>query len=202
MITNDMTGTAGAGSPAAVGVPDGEDGRHDRTRWGPVWAGVLTVLSTYLVLQLLFFALGILDLGFDSGSSGTAASVVSGILALIAFFLGGLAAGASAMWRGANDGLVHGVLVWALSVVGILAAALLGGGALLGSVASVATDVTNIAQQAQQVDVNPAQALQTARETAGWAALSLGLAVVAAGLGGLAGSKIWPGRRSRTPVAR
>lgn len=68
---------------------------RDRTRWGPIWAGALVVLTTYLVLQLLFFALGILDLDFEGGRSGTVARIVSGILALAAFFLGGFAAGAS-----------------------------------------------------------------------------------------------------------
>lgn len=198
MTTNDdVTGRPGAG-PAGTAPPRaGDEDRRDRTRWGPVWAGVLVTLSTYLVLQLLFFALGILDLGFDGGVSGTAANVVSGVLALIAFFLGGLAAGASALWRGANDGVVHGVLVWALSVVAILAFALLGGGALLGSVANVATDVANLPQQIQNAEVDPAQALATARDAAGWGALSLGLSVTTAALGGLLGAKIWPGRRSR-----
>jgi len=179
----------------------GDNGQRDRTRWGPIWAGVLVVVSTYLVLQLLLFALGILDLGLEGGGSDNAATIVSAVLALVAFFLGGLAAGASALWRGANDGLAHGVLVWALSVVGILTLALLGGGALLGSVAEVATQVTNITQQAQNVQVDTAQAVQTARDAAGWAALGLGLSVAAAALGGLLGSKIWPGRRGTSAAA-
>ncbi len=198
MTANDATAAPPSAAAGAAPRPVAEGDRRDRTRWGPIWAGALVVLTTYLVLQLLFFALGILDLGFDAGRSGTAASIVSGILALVAFFLGGVAAGASALWRAANDGLVHGVLVWALSVVGILAVALLGGGALLGSVADVATQVIDIPQQAQNPNVNPAQALQVAREAAGWAVLSLGLSVAAAALGGLLGAKIWPGRGSHS----
>jgi len=198
MTAKDVPGTVRVDPTATISpTPVGDGERRDRTRWGPIWAGVLVVISTYAVLQLLFFALGILDLGFDGANSATVASIVSGVLALIAFFLGGLAAGASALWRGANDGLMHGVLVWALSVVGILAFGLLGGGALLGSVANVATEVTNVPQQAQQVQVDPIQALQAARDAAGWAALSLGLSVTAAAVGGLLGSKIWPGRRAR-----
>ncbi len=38
------------------GRPSPENSR-DRVRWGPVWAGVLAVLTTFIVLQLLFFAL-------------------------------------------------------------------------------------------------------------------------------------------------
>ncbi|SFO84154.1 hypothetical protein SAMN05421810_101140 [Amycolatopsis arida] len=191
MTTNDAAGVPG-GPTAAAPVALGEDDRRDRTRWGPIWAGVLVVLSTYVVLQLLFFALGILDLGFEGDVSTTVASVVSGVLALVAFFLGGLAAAATAFWRAANDGLVHGALVWALSVVAILTLTVLGGGALLGSVASVATQVANVAQETRAMDVDPAQAMQTAREAAGWGVLSLGLSFVAATLGGLIGAKIWP----------
>ena len=62
--------------------------RHDRIRWGAVWTGVMTTLSIYLVLQLLFFALGWLGLGIN-GADGTTRAIVSGVLALIAFFLGG-----------------------------------------------------------------------------------------------------------------
>jgi hypothetical protein len=89
---------------------------------------VLAVLTVFIVLQLLFFALGCLDLGFNGAAgTGATAGIVTGVLALVAFFVGGLLAGASTMWRGAGDGLLHGVLVWALSVLGIPAIALIGG---------------------------------------------------------------------------
>lgn len=169
--------------------------RWDRVRWGPIWAGAIVALPTFIVLQSLFFALGWLDLGLEAGASGTAASIVSGILALAAFFVGGLVAGSSAMWRSAEDGLLHGVLVWALTVVGILAFALLGGGALLGPLANIATEITNLQQLlAQDQNFDLAQALQGARQPAGWGALTLGLSAGAAALGGLVGSKIWPRR--------
>jgi hypothetical protein len=187
------------------GTQRAED-RRDRVRWGPIWAGAVVVLTVFIVLQLLFFALGWLDLGFDGrDGSGVAAGIVTGVLALIAFFLGGLTAGASTMWRKADDGMLHGVLVWALSVLGILAIALIGGTALLGPLADVASQAPGAAEAAQNVDVDPVQALDTARETAGWTALGLGAAVAAAAIGGIAGSKIWPGRKDtdteqRTPA--
>ncbi|HVL83997.1 MAG TPA: hypothetical protein VM367_06880 [Pseudonocardia sp.] len=161
-------------------------------RWGPVWAGGIVVLTTFLVLQLLFFAFGLLDLGFEGAEAGMVGGIVTAVLALIAFFVGGLLAGASTLWRGADDGLLHGVLVWALSVLGILALAVIGGSALLGPLADF---VTQTGAQPENVDVDPAQVLRAARETAGWTALGLGLAAGAAALGGTLGSKIWPGRR-------
>jgi hypothetical protein len=168
---------------------------RDRVRWGPIWAGAAVVLTTFIVLQLLFFALGWLDLGFEGGDgAGVTAGIVTGALALIAFFVGGLTAGASTMWRKAGDGMLHGVLVWALSVLGILALALIGGSALLGPLASFASQAPDATQAAQNVD--PAQALNTARDTAGWTALGLGAALAAAAIGGIVGSKIWPGREN------
>lgn len=178
------------------------EGRRDRVRWGPIWAGTAVVLTVFVVLQLLFFALGWLDLGFNNGS-GVLAGIVTGVLALIAFFVGGLTAGASTIWRKADDGMLHGVLVWALSVLGILTLALIGGSALLGPLASLVSQAPDAAQSAaQNVDVDPVQALAAARQTAGWTALGLGLAVAAAALGGVAGSKIWPGRKHADTAAR
>ena len=183
-------------STERVAIDRSED-RRDRVRWGPIWAGAAIVLTVFIVLQLLFFALGWLDLGFNGrDGSGVAAGIVTGVLALIAFFVGGLTAGASMMWRKAGDGMLHGVLVWALSVLGILALALIGGNALLGPLASFASQAPDAAQAAQNVDVDPAQALNTARDTAGWTALGLGAAVAAAAIGGITGSKIWPGRKN------
>jgi hypothetical protein len=175
--------------------------RRDRVRWGPIWAGAALVLTTFVVLQLLFFSLGWLDLGFDGGDgAGRTAGVVTGVLALVAFFVGGLTAGASMMWRKAGDGMLHGVLVWALSVLGILALALIGGSALLGPLAGFASQAPDAARAAQ--DVDPVQALNTARDTAGWTALGLGAAVAAAAIGGIAGSKIWPGRANTDAQGR
>ena len=171
-------------------VSSGQPEDHrDRVRWGPVWAGTAVVLTVFVVLQLLFFALGWLDLG--TNGSGVATGIVTGVLALVAFFVGGLTAAATTMWRNAGDGMLHGVLVWALSVLGILGLLLIGGGALLGPLASLLSSAPGAAQG---VDIDPAQALAAARHTAGWTALGLGLAVAAAALGGIAGSKIWPGR--------
>ncbi len=180
---------------------DSAEGRRDRVRWGPVWAGVLAVLTVFIVLQLLFFALGWLDLGFnDAEGTGATAGIVTGVLALIAFFVGGLLAGASTMWRGAGDGLLHGVLVWALSVLGIVAIALIGGSALLGPLAQLAGHAAQAGAQPPNVNIDPAQALITARQSAGGTALGLGLAVAAAAIGGTIGSKIWPGKNKNHDV--
>lgn len=222
MTTNDPTGAGGVGTRTrneheanrpgdghgqyrtdeqAVRADDRRDPieRRDRARWGPVWAGALITLPVFFVLQSFFFAVGWLDLGIGTGVTSTAASIVSAILGLIAFFIGGLAAAAFAMWRGMESGLLQGILVWALATVGIIFLSLLGGGALLGSLADVVTQLGSL-QQLQGSGVNPAQVLGTVREAAGWSALWLGLTALTAALGGLAGSKIWPSKRSGRTV--
>lgn len=176
--------------PPAVTVTD----RRDRVRWGAVWAGVIVALPTFLLLELALFAVGGLALGLDPDESTTTAGWVTGLLALVAFFLGGLTAGASALWKGASDGLLHGILVWALSLVGILFFTLLGGGALLGPVSEVITSVSGLQQQVAQgaPAIQLEQAVSTARDAAGVAVLGLGLSIAAAAIGGLLGAKMWP----------
>jgi hypothetical protein len=184
---------------AVVVEPATTGNRWDRVRWGPVWAGALVAVTTFLVLQLLLFALGWLDLGYDGANSAMAAGIVSGVLALVAFYLGGLTAGASVPWRGSkSDGMLHGVLVWALSVAGLLGLALLGGSALAGPIGEFATQTTGTAPQSATVD--PALVLNTARQTAGWTALGLGLAVMLAAVGGSMGTmeRIWSKRKATT----
>lgn len=182
------------GSRATRDVDVTVTGRNDRVRWGSVWAGVIVALPTFLLLELALFAVGGLDLGLDPDASATTAGLLTGVIALFAFFLGGLTAGASAMWKGVSDGLLHGILVWSLALVGVLFFTLLGGGTLLGPVSDVVTQVGGLQQQLAQggPDVDLGDALSTARDAAGWAVLGLGLSIAASAIGGMVGAKIWP----------
>lgn len=175
---------ADVGTSAVAGERrSGTESWRDRVRWGPVWAGATVVLPVFLVLQLLALAFGWLR-------GGAGAGVVSAILGLIAFFVGGMLAAATTSWRGTPDGLLHGVMVWALGVLGILFFALIGGTSVLGPLAA------GVAQtMPEPPTVDPAEVLSTARITAGWTALGLGLSVAAAAIGGVVGSKMWPPRK-------
>ena len=166
---------------------------RDSIRWGPIWAGALITLATYLVLQLLFFALGVL--GGAAGAVTT--TIVSAVLALIAFFVGGVVAGATGLWTGRNEGLLQGVTMWALTVAGILAITLVGGGALLGA----ATDAASRVATTPPPGLDAIGVVGAARNAAGWSALGLGLSVLAAALGGIIGSRMRPqaDRLSRAP---
>jgi hypothetical protein len=174
--------------------------RQDGVRWGPVWAGLLTALTTFLLLELLFYAFGWLDLDPGAGSSS---GLVTGILALVAFFIGGLIAGATALWKGLFSGLLHGFLVWALGVVAIIALTFFGAGALLGSFGSLTNQLGVGPQEVQSAtDVSKTetnQASSTAKDAAAPAFWGLFLPLGAAMVGGLIGSKIWPRKDDSDP---
>ncbi|MCG8919232.1 hypothetical protein L6E12_25965 [Actinokineospora sp. PR83] len=174
---------------------DGMSRRRDRVRWGAVWAGTAIALPVFLVLQLAFFAAGWLNV---TDGHETAAAVTSGILSLVAFFIGGLAAGSSAIWRGVGEGAFHGALVWAVGLTALLLLTLVGGTALLGSAFEAAVQVGANPQPGVDEDT----ALRIARSSAGWGALWLALSLGAAALGGMLGAKTWPRRSRRTTTYR
>ncbi|MCA1588624.1 MAG: hypothetical protein LC744_08250 [Chloroflexi bacterium] len=108
--------------------------------------------------------------------------VVSAVLALIAFFVGGYVAG---RMSGANDhesGALNGFLVWALALVLILILAAFGAGAAFGTLAQSFGPVVPGAE------VDPATAADTAQAAAWIAFISLALAATAATLGGWLGA--------------
>jgi hypothetical protein len=177
--TMDADPAAGASAPGGAFAPG-----HDRVRWSAVWAGTLLTLITNLVLQLLFYALGWLDLG--SGSSMTA-NVVSGVLGLVAFLVGAVMVGASGVWARLTDGWVNGVTSWALTVMLLLIFGLAGAGALLGSFASVVGGFGTL---------RGGPAVAVPRTTAGLVVLGLVLSLIVSALGGTLGAKITHGSRS------
>jgi hypothetical protein len=161
--------------------------RRDRIRWGPVWAGLVVALGTYLLLQLALIATGIVE--FNEAS--TADAVWSAVVAVIGFFLGGVTAGATAMWRGVDDGLLHGIVLWAVGLVAVIALSAVGSGLALG-----AFDTTDTFDRFTTEDITTdPQVSDDAQEAAGHALLGLSVALVAAAAGAAVGSKMWPTRR-------
>jgi len=177
--------------------------RQDGVRWGPVWAGLLTALTTFLLLELLFFAFGWLTLDPGATDGGSSRGIVTGILALIAFFIGGLIAGATALWKGLFSGLLHGFLVWALGVVAFIALTFFGASALLGSFGDLTNQLGVGPQQVQSAtevsDAEADEAADKAQDAAGPAFWGLLLPLGASMLGGLIGSKIWPRKKDSEP---
>ena len=178
------TGTTKAVRPDVGGTSHrspGDEPTGTGLHWGAVWAGALAALPVFLVLELLFIGFGWLDLGTQQGA---AASIVSAVLALVAFLVGGLLAGRIAGSARRDGGLLHGVLVWALATAGIVAVAALGGGVLAGDVGALFAGATNVPAPA------PGTLAQSTADAGGWGALWLGVSVIAAALGGIGGAKV------------
>ncbi len=100
--------------------------RHDydgrpvrRISWGAIFAGALTALLTLLLLNLLFYGIGISTINPASEQNalsglGTGALIATVISNLVALFLGGYVAGKLAGTPRRFPSLMHGVLTWAL----------------------------------------------------------------------------------------
>ena len=174
--------------------------RRDSVRWGPIWAGLVAALTTFLLLELLALGLGLLTPG-DGG--GAATGIVSAIIGLIAFFTGGSVAGMTSAVRGSGTGLLNGLMVWALGTVLILLLSVLGLGQLFGALGNLAGQLgpgaiggaaEGAANNAQNVD--PQQAVDAVRTGAIGAFFGLLVSAIAAALGGFLGG------RSREPIGR
>jgi hypothetical protein len=163
----------------------------DRVRWGPLWAGLITTLATFTLLQLVFVATKAVDI--DLGTGDTSFSFWTAISALIAFFVGGLVAGATTKWDRTDDGALHGVLLWALATVALLILGGISARALAGPLGGFLSSASSIGgiPAGPQRDV----ALEAAQDRAAQALISLFLALAASVAGAVAGSKLWPRRR-------
>jgi hypothetical protein len=188
----------------------------DRVRWGPIWAGIFTALSTLAVLGVLGLAIGATV--YDRNDSGRAFGIGAGIWGvlsyLIAFALGGWIAARSAIVAGSRNGLLNGSMVWAVAIPLMLF--VLGGGlaAAVGAASNVASNpgITDnagaggsVIDQAQtassRIGANTGTSnttvedvRRTSARTAWWTLISLILGLAAAATGGYLGSHE-PGRR-------
>ena len=182
----------------AVGAP-----MQDGVRWGPIWAGLLTALTVFLLLELLFYALGWLTIDPGRNDPGSTRWLVTAILALVGFFLGGLVAGATTIWKGLFSGLLHGFMVWALGVAAFITLTFFGGSALLGSFGNLAHQLGVGPQQVQKSakvsDKQAAELSDRAKDASGPAFWGLFLPLASAMAGGLIGAKVWPRRKDTEP---
>lgn len=158
---------------------------RDPVRWGAVWAGALTTLALFVLLEVTFFAFGWLTPG-EGAADDTAAGWVSLILGIFAFAVGGMVAAARSIWHHVREGVVHGMLVWALATAAVLTIALVGGGAVFGASSDLFGQMEFLQVQDAQAS---AQAVEAAEDAAGWAAFALFTTLGAAVAGGALGVK-------------
>jgi len=154
--------------------------------WGSVWAGVLTAFGLMFLLSLLALAAGMAAIEFNGDPAvdvpvDLVAMVVTGIFLGLAFFVGGFVASWAANLTEEGPAIMHGFLVWALSIVLLLVFAALGVGQIFGA----AGQIFGPQFAPGQVDVD-AQALTEAFTEAAWQTVfAIVLAMAAAILGAL-----------------
>ena len=181
----------GRGADAALA------GRRDSARWGPIWAGLITALTTFLLLELLTLGTGLLSFNLGSNSANQVSGWVSAIIGLVAFFTGGSVAGMTSAVRGASTGLLNGFLVWALGTVLMLVLSALGLGQVFGAVGNLVGQLNLLAGGSLNVpgvNFDPQQLINALRTGALVGFFSLLISAVAAALGG------WLGGRTDEPI--
>ncbi len=180
---------------------------HDRVRWGPILAGLVTAISAQLVLSGIGAAIGLTSLA-NSGAPrsnadavGSAVGIWSIISLLIALFLGGWITARACGPMNRSTALLNGAILWgttlalsawlvssgvsgAFGIVASNAGEILnqtgGTGALPGTTPSTTPDVT--ADQARDLAGNAAKV--------GWSfALGSLLGLIAALIGSSVGTR-------------
>jgi hypothetical protein len=171
----------------------------DRLRWGPIWGGVVITVSTFLLLQLVLFATDAVSLDINPTSEAGSFGIWSALAAIVAFLIGGLVAGASSHWNRPDDGMLQGIVMWAMSFVAIVILSIFGAGSLFGALGDVSDRISYIVDQAVAAadGFDQTAAVDEARTVAAQAALVLGITVIASAVGGMIGSKMFgaPGAR-------
>lgn len=134
--------TGQSGSPRRAIVP--------AIRWGAVLAGVAVGISTQLVLTLLGIASGLSAANVVQGEMpGTGALIWAGVSMLIAAFVGAYVAARMTGLKRKADGILHGVVSWAVTTLLFAALATSSGGAMLSGVFSVMNSAALLTVNAQ-----------------------------------------------------
>lgn len=165
---------------------------RDRIRWGPVWGGLLIALATFLLLSTLALAIGALAVEpytTDPQAAGVAGSIVSTVIILLAFFAGGWVAARASAVTGHANGLLNGVLVWALGMGLVLLLSVLGLSALFGALGGLLGQIRVASVPAPNANVNPNDVASAIRNSALGAFLTLLLPALAAAAGGWLGAR-------------
>jgi len=107
-----------------------------RTSWPAIWAGVFTFIAIWLVFGVLGMAI------FASAANPNAQHPVTGmsvgmgvwamILTIIVMYVAGRETGRLAGVTSRHDGLIHGMIMFGLSVTAVLVITMLGGTRLSG----------------------------------------------------------------------
>ena len=163
---------------------------RDSVRWGPIVAGLVTALTTFLLLSLLAVGIGITAVDSargttDTSTLGIGSAITGAVIGLVSFFIGGLVAARTSAAVGRPAGALNGFLVWALGVIVILALGALGLSSILGAAGNIIGQTGVPSVDAPTVDA--ATAADTLRNSALGAFISLAIPALAATIGGAVG---------------
>jgi hypothetical protein len=125
-MTSDTRADLQRSYPSGAYAPTGLEliaaGRR-RISWGAVFAGVIVVLAVELLLSMLGIGIGLSLISPAQGNSpeasnfGVGAGVWWGVSYLIALFIGGYVAARLAGRLISWDGALHGILIWAFTLL-------------------------------------------------------------------------------------
>ena len=175
---------------------------RDAVRWGPIVAGLLTALGSFLLFMLFLLAIGAATVrAAPVGGDAAEAGVLTAAVALLAFFLGGFVAGGTAGVTGRGAGSINGFLVWALGVLLILVLSAFGVGQLFGGAGELFAQYRALGSP-QPGGVDPETVAASVRAAAVPGFLSLALPAAAATLGGFLGARDGVGRGTPREGAR
>lgn len=170
----------------------------NRVQFGPIVAGILTAITSMLILTVLGLAIGAsaLEPREVGQGIGTAATIWGIISAILSFFLGGFVAAKTAAVAGVGSGMMNGFIVGAGSLVLVLWLAGSGLGALVGVLGNNVSDIANVVQgagvstgevQQQAGQVDAPNSFETLRNSAWGTLAGLILPLAAGAIGGVVG---------------
>lgn len=184
-------------------VPVAAADYHDRVRWGPILAGLVTAISSQLVLSGIGAAIGLTTIAnsgaprSDADVIGSAVGIWSIISLLISLFLGGWITARACGPMNRSTALLNGAILWATTLA--ISAWLLSSGVsgAFGIVASNAGEIINQAPGAADVPATPpnvsadqARNIAGNAATVGWSfALGSLLGLIAALVGASVGTR-------------
>ncbi len=120
-----------------------------RLSWGAIFAGLLVATALQLVFAVLGAAVGLAAWDTDSGSVlGMGAAIWAAVTMLVALYIGGGTTGRLAGVLTRKDGMLHGILVWATSLLFAVLMISSGVKAMAGATFSVFGSVAGVAASA------------------------------------------------------
>lgn len=117
-----------------------------RLSWGAIFAGFVVATALQMVFSTLGAAIGLT--AFDPGQGDSARALGIGVIiwfaltAVVTMFIGGMTTGRMAGILTRGDGMVHGVIMWSLSLLLALYMASVGMGRVLGGAVDLVTRAT------------------------------------------------------------